>query len=52
MLLWITAKEASLRFFQYKLLNNILYLNKILFRFEKTQQNKMAEASTFFGEKT
>ena len=27
--------DANLRMFQYKLLNNILYLNKMLFRFKK-----------------
>ena len=31
----ITTKDSRLRLFQYKLLSNILYLNKMLFRFVK-----------------
>ena len=29
------ALDANLRMFQYKLLNNVLYLNNMLFRFKK-----------------
>ena len=35
MLLRIVTKDSRLRVFQYKLLNNVLYLNKMLFRFRK-----------------
>ena len=31
----IVTKDSRLRVFQYKLLNNVLQLNKMLFRFEK-----------------
>ena len=31
----IVTKDSRLRVFQYKLLNNVLYLNKMLFRFGK-----------------
>ena len=31
----IVTKDSRLQVFQYKLLNNFLYLNKILFRFGK-----------------
>ena len=31
----IVAKDSRLRLFPYKLLNNVLYLNKMLFRFGK-----------------
>ena len=31
----ILTKDSRLRVFQYKLLNNVLYLNKMLFRFGK-----------------
>ena len=31
----IVTKDTRLRVFQYKLLNNVLYLNKMLFRFGK-----------------
>ena len=32
----IVTKDSRLRVFQYKLLNNVLYLNEMLFRFRKT----------------
>ena len=35
MLPCIVTKDSRLRVFQYKLLNNVLYLNKMLFRFGK-----------------
>ena len=35
MLPHIVTKDSRLRIFQYKLLNNVLYLNKVLFRFAK-----------------
>ena len=31
----IVTKDSRLEIFQYKLLNNVLYLNKMLFKFEK-----------------
>ena len=35
MLPCVVTKDSRLRVFQYKLLNNVLYLNKMLFRFGK-----------------
>ena len=35
MLPHIVTKDLRVRIFQYKLLNNVLYLNKVLFRFGK-----------------
>ena len=35
MLPLIVTKDSRLRLFQYKLLNNVLYLNKMLLRFGK-----------------
>ena len=32
--------DASLRMFQYNLLNNVLYLNNMLFRFKKVEERK------------
>ena len=33
----IATKDSRLRLFQYKLLNNVLYLNKMLFKFRKIE---------------
>ena len=36
LLVCIVTKDSKLRVFQFKLLNNVLYLNKMLFRFGKS----------------
>ena len=36
----IVTYETKIRIFQYKLLNNVLYLNKKLFRFGMISQSK------------
>ena len=39
-ILRIATLETKIRIFQYKLLNNVLYLNKKLFQFGITSQSK------------
>ena len=36
LLVRIVTKDSTLRAFQFKLLNNVLYLNKMLFKFGKS----------------
>ena len=43
----IATLETKIRIFQYKLLNNVLYLNKKLFQFSITSQSKCSFCELF-----